>query len=292
MKTKKKIGGIIVIAFIILLGILNTSYGQVNNEENAEVVDEFREVLKVHYIDVGQGDAIFIELLNHESMLIDAGEVQEKDTVKNYISNLGYKKIDYIVGTHPHTDHIGSLAYIVDNFEVGKIYLPKAVSMSKTYENLLEVISNKGLKVTSAKAGINILNEENINIDILAPNKDSYSDLNNYSAVIKIVYNNNKFLFMGDAEVLSEKEIMEDVSSDVIKVGHHGSDSSSSLEFVRRVNAQYAIISVGEDNQYNHPDQKIIERYEKNGAKVYRTDINGNIIVISDGNIIEVKTEE
>lgn len=247
--------------------------------------------LKVNFIDVGQGDSIFIELPNEEVMLIDAGEKSEADKVNNYIKNLGYEKIDYVIGTHPHTDHIGALSLVIDSFDIRKIYMPKAISTSKTYENLLTTIKNKNLKVTTAKSGVNIINDKDLKIDIIAPVKD-YSNLNNNSAVIKLVYKNISFLFMGDAEVMSEDDITSNVESDVIKVGHHGSDSSSSVDFVNKVKAKYAIISVGEDNIYDHPYQEIIKRWEESGSKIYRTDLNGDIKIISDGDKISISTSK
>lgn len=275
----------------------NSIDNNVSDIPNEDIVDipsnnEKDNLLKVHFIDVGQGDSIFIELPNKQTMLIDAGESYKAEIVFNYIRKKGYSNIDYIIGTHPHADHIGGLAYIINNFDVGKLFMPKAVSMSKTYENLLNTISKKGLKIAIAKAGVNILNNENLKIDIIAPNSNSYSNLNNYSAVIKIVYGNKKFLFMGDAETKSENEITSDVSADVIKIGHHGSDTSSGQSFVNKVNAKYAIIMVGKDNKYNHPYQSIIDRWTNSGAKVYRTDKNGNIIVSCDGNSLNITTSQ
>lgn len=263
----------------------------VDNDKESSIVEE--EIiddndLKVHFIDVGQGDAIFIELPNHSSMLIDSGESSYEKIVYNYINSLGYSKIDYLIGTHPHTDHIGGLAYIINNFSIGSIYMPKVVSTSKTYENLLNTIIQNNLKVISAKAGVNILNGDDLKIDIIAPNSDSYSDLNNYSVVVMMTYKNRTFLFMGDAELISENEITGDISCDVIKVGHHGSDSSSGKSFIKRVNPKYAIIMVGEKNRYDHPYQKIIDRWENNGAKIYRTDLNGTIVVTSDGESLDI----
>lgn len=257
-----------------------------NNNPNSQNVDGN---LKVNYIDVNQGDSIFIELPNDEVMLIDAGEKSESAKVINYIEKLGYEKIDYVIGTHPHTDHIGSLSSVIESFDIGKIYMPKVVSTSKTYENLLATIKNKNLKVTTAKSGVNIINNKDLKIDIIAPVKQ-YSDLNNNSAVIKLVYKERSFLFMGDAETMSEDDIKESVKSDVIKVGHHGSDSSSSKDFVSKVGAKYAIISVGDGNIYDHPYQEIIERWQDSGSKIYRTDLDGDIVITTDGNNISVST--
>lgn len=264
----------------------------VDKKESTQIVNNSEEDLKVHFIDVGQGDSIFIELPNDEVMLIDAGESSEEEKVYNYITDLGYNNIDYVVGTHPHTDHIGGLEYIINNISVENIYMPKAVSTSKTYESLLNTISNKNLKVKVAKANVSIISSDNLSVNIIAPNSESYSNLNNYSAVIKIDYYNNSFLFMGDAEVLSEEEITSDVGADVIKVGHHGSDSSSSLEFLNKVKPKYAVISVGTNNQYNHPYDSILSRYESIGAQVYRTDLHGTIVATSDGTNINITKEK
>ena len=241
------------------------------------------DTLRVNYIDVGQGDSIFIQLPNNETMLIDAGEAYKSENVINYLNNLGIKKIDYVVGTHPHTDHIGGLEEVINTYDIGSIYMPRASSTSKTYLDLLTAISNKGLKVKTAKSGVVVLDDDNLKLEFIAPNSDNYSELNNYSAVLKLTYLDNTFLFMGDAETLSENEVTCNVDADVIKVGHHGSDSSSGIEFVKKVSPEYAIIMVGEGNSYNHPYQSIIDRYENVGAKVLRTDLDGNIVCDSDG---------
>ena len=277
----KKIRIIILICLCLL--VVGCTNPFVENDDKNSFSTFSGDTLRVNYIDVGQGDSIFIQLPNKETMLIDAGEAYEVDKVINYLNNLGIKKIDYIVGTHPHTDHIGGLEEVINTFEVGAIYMPKASSNSKTFEDLLTTINNKALKVKTAKSGVVVLDKDNLKLEFIAPYSDSYSELNNYSAVLKLTYLENVFLFMGDAEKLSEDEITTDVDADVIKVGHHGSDSSSGIDFVRKVSPEYAIIMVGEGNSYNHPYQSIIDRYTSVGAKVFRTDLDGNIICDSDG---------
>lgn len=285
MKKLKHVLNFLILCFLIFGFFFLNHVSSSTEQDKFKTSDCF---LKVHYLDVGQGDSIFIELPNHEVMLIDAAEANMGSTITNYIQQLGYQKIDYVVGTHPHTDHIGGMAEILQNFEIGKLYMPKAISTSKTYENLLTVIKEKGLKIQTAKAGVNILNHNDLTIDILAPNQESYSNLNNYSAVLKITYQQRTFLFMGDAEAMSESEIMEDVKADVIKIGHHGSETSSSQNFVNKVDAEYGIISVGANNSYHHPSQTILDRFEQVGTKIYRTDLNGTIIITTDGNDIHV----
>lgn len=251
----------------LCLLVVGCSSPFVENDDEASISTFSSGTLRVNYIDVGQGDSIFIQLPNNETMLIDAGEAYKSDNVINYLNNLGITKIDYVIGTHPHTDHIGGLEEVINTFDIGSIYMPRASSTSKTYEDLLTTISSKGLKVKTAKSGVVVLDEDNLKLEFIAPNSDSYSELNNYSAVLKLTYLDNTFLFMGDAETLSEEEITSEIKADVIKVGHHGSDSSSSLEFVKKVSPEYAIIMVGEGNSYNHPYQSIIDRYESVGGK-------------------------
>lgn len=267
----------------LCLLVVGCSSPFVENDDEASISTFSSGTLRVNYIDVGQGDSIFIQLPNNQTMLIDAGEAYKSDNVINYLNNLGITKIDYVIGTHPHTDHIGGLENVINTFDIGSIYMPRASSTSKTYEDLLTTISSKGLKVKTAKSGVVVLDEDNLKLEFIAPNSDSYSELNNYSAVLKLTYLDNTFLFMGDAETLSEDEITNEIKADVIKVGHHGSDSSSSLEFVKKVSPEYAIIMVGEGNSYNHPYQSIIDRYESVGAKILRTDLDGNIVCDSDG---------
>jgi len=287
---------ILLLAFLIfnnqdkIKNLFNQNNNQNQNQNN--YINTNNDLLKIHYLDVGQGDSIFIELPNNETMLIDAAESNQSENIINYIKNLNYQKIDYVIGTHPHTDHIGGLKDIINTFEIGKIYMPKAVSTTKTYESLLMAIKDKNLKINTAKAGISIIDTNTLKINILAPNNDTYTELNNYSVVTKITYGTTKFLFMGDAEKLSENEIKEDVSADVIKIGHHGSNTSSGLNFIKKVNAKYGIISVGLNNKYNLPKEETITNWENSGTKIYLTSTNGTITATSDGTNIKIESEK
>lgn len=285
---------IILLAFLIINNQdkIKNLFNQNNNQNQNDYINTNNDLLKVHYLDVGQGDSIFIELPNNETMLIDAAEFYQSEKIKNYLKNLNYQKIDYVIGTHPHTDHIGGLKDIINTFEIGKIYMPKVVSTTKTYESLLMAIKDKNLKINTAKAGTSIIDTDALKINILAPNNSTYTELNNYSVVTKITYGTTKFLFMGDAEKLSENEIKEDVTADVIKIGHHGSNTSSSIDFIKKVNAKYGIISVGLNNKYNLPKEETITNWENSGTKIYLTSINGTITAISDGTNIKIESEK
>lgn len=285
---------IILLAFLIINNQdkIKNLFNQNNNQNQNDYINTNNDLLKVHYLDVGQGDSIFIELPNNETMLIDAAESYQSENIINYLKNLNYQKIDYVIGTHPHTDHIGGLKDIINTFEIGKIYMPKVVSTTKTYESLLMAIKDKNLKINTAKAGTSIIDTDALKINILAPNNSTYTELNNYSVVTKITYGTTKFLFMGDAEKLSENEIKEDVTADVIKIGHHGSNTSSSIDFIKKVNAKYGIISVGLNNKYNLPKEETITNWENSRTKIYSTSTNGTITAISDGTNIKIESEK
>ena len=285
---------IILLAFLIINNQdkIKNLFNQNNNQNQNDYINTNNDLLKVHYLDVGQGDSIFIELPNNETMLIDAAESYQSENIINYLKNLNYQKIDYVIGTHPHTDHIGGLKDIINTFEIGKIFMPKVVSTTKTYESLLMAIKDKNLKINTAKAGTSIIDTDTLKINILAPNNSIYTELNNYSVVTKITYGTTKFLFMGDAEKLSENEIKENVTADVIKIGHHGSNTSSSIDFIKKVNAKYGIISVGLNNKYNLPKEETITNWENSGTKIYLTSTNGTIRASSDGTNIKIESEK
>ena len=285
---------IILLAFLIINNQdkIKNLFNQNNNQNQNDYINTNNDLLKVHYLDVGQGDSIFVELPNNETMLIDAAESYQSENIINYLKNLNYQKIDYVIGTHPHTDHIGGLKDIINTFEIGKIYMPKVVSTTKTYESLLMAIKDKNLKINTAKAGTSIIETDALKINILAPNNSTYTELNNYSVVTKITYGTTKFLFMGDAEKLSENEIKENVTADVIKIGHHGSNTSSSIDFIKKVNAKYGIISVGLNNKYNLPKEETITNWENSGTKIYLTSTNGTIRASSDGTNIKIESEK
>ena len=278
MKIKSIISAILIIVITFCISGCSVEIKLTDNSDN----------VRVHFLDVGQGDSIFIELTDGKSMLIDASTVKYGEGIADYIKDNGYSKIDYLVATHPHADHIGGMQDVVEQLEIGEIYMPKASSTTKTYKNLLKAIKAKGNKINTAKAGNTIYSDSSLGIDILAPNSDSYEEINDYSVVIKLVYGSKSFLFTGDAEKLSENEITADVSADVLKVGHHGSSTSSSDKFIKRVNPEYAVISCGEGNSYGHPHKETIKTLNKYDIEVFRTDTMGTIIAQTDGESLEI----
>lgn len=279
-----------VFGILIIIGIISGYIMDKPEESKVSDVAISQGEMRVHFLDVGQGDSIFIELPDQKTMLIDAGESKNADDIIGYIASLGIDTIDYVVATHPHSDHIGGMARVIYKMNVNNIYMPKVSHNTRTFENLLETVSSKNLTVKTAKAGVKIYSDDTINIEILSPIRESYEELNDYSAVIKLTYLNNSFLFMGDAEKLVEGDIENtnaDIDCDVLKVGHHGSETSSSKSFIKKASPKYAVISCGIDNEYGHPHKQTLLTLAD--CEILRTDTDGTIIISSDGNEIKIK---
>jgi competence protein ComEC len=269
----------IILNFILIILLFQCS---INTKETNIQIN--KNTLQVHFIDVGQGDSILIQV-NNKNLLIDSGPNKSEDKLKKYLKKLNISKFDYIIATHPHEDHIGNMSYIINNFDVLNFYAPKVENSTKAFETMVESLIRKDLKIKVLKANIKSIDlGKNIVVDVFSPLSNSYEDLNNYSPIVKISYGNTSFLFTGDAEVLSENEVLNagfDLKCDVLKIGHHGSSSSTSENFLKASNPSIAVISVGEDNTYGHPTDTVLSRLKE--TKIYRTDINGNIVITSDG---------
>ena len=281
--------------FIILLSILISTLSIgcnlfVNNSNKSNQINPNEMV--VHYIDVGQGDSILIQV-NNKNLLIDAGPQSDKKNLLSYLSALNLEKLDYVIATHPHEDHIGNMDDVINDYNVLAFYAPKVQSTTKTFEKMVESLKSKNLKINVIKKGTNSIDlGENTKVTVLSPTKDSYEDLNNYSPVMKIEYGKTSFLFTGDAEKDVEKEILatnENISADILKVGHHGSSTSTTKDFLKKVNPSLGVISVGQDNTYNHPNDDTIKRLKENKVTIYRTDKDGTVILSSDGSKITKK---
>ncbi|WP_392486221.1 ComEC/Rec2 family competence protein [Haloimpatiens sp. FM7315] len=296
MKSLKNTLKIIFVVFFIFSTVLLSSCTIKNNENQfpskKHLVDTSNKIL-VHYIDVGQGDCILIQV-NNKNFLIDSGTKDSHSKIINYIHNLNIKTIDYFLITHPHEDHIGSANYIIDKFEIGKFYSPKIIYNTNIYKKMINSLKAKNYKIHIAKEGVTLNLGSNVICEMLSPNKKIYEDMNNYSPIIKIAYKSNKFIFTGDAENLIEDTILKsnyDLSADVLKLGHHGSKSSTSLNFINNINPKIAIISCGKNNKYNHPHKETLKKINEINCKIYRTDVNGSVLIIGDGNTLEIQSE-
>lgn len=246
--------------------------------------------LQVYFLDVGQGDSELLCMPGGEHILIDAGTAATEEELAAELERLGAGTLDLVVGTHPHADHIGGMAQVVSALEVKEILLPQVAEdmtpTTKTYEDLLESIEQKGLSITPAQPGQVVWNKDGAVLEVLAPNSQEYSNLNNYSVVLRLTYGEDSFLFTGDAEQESEEEMLAkgyDLSAGVLKCGHHGSDTSTSPAFLKAVSPSAAVISCGEDNDYGHPNQETLDKLVQAGAEVYRTDTQGTILAQTQG---------
>lgn len=241
--------------------------------------------LEVHYIDVGQGDATLIKCGSH-AMLIDGGNNNKGTTVQLYLKKQGVESLDYVIGTHPDADHIGGLDVIVYKYNCDTVIMPDYEKDTKTYQELVDVIHDKNMKITYPVVGEQYALGE-AKFTIIAPNSNSYGgNANDYSVAILLEYGKNRFLFTGDAEEASETEMLSngiELSADVYKVAHHGSRSASTQEFLNAVRPKYAVISCGEGNSYGHPHAEVLNRLRSMGVEVFRTDEQGSIIASSDG---------
>lgn len=249
-------------------------------------------LMYVHYINVDQGDAILIQV-NNKNLLIDSGPKSHKKQLVKFLNDLNISKLDYVIATHPHEDHIGNMNTVLNSYKVQSFYAPKVYSYTKSFEQMIDSLKSNNLKINPIKRGCNTINLGfQTNVEVFSPINDTYDNENNYSPVIKISFGNNSFLFTGDAEKEIEDKLVllnDDLKADILKVSHHGSSSSTSDSFLNRVSPKYAVISVGKNNIYDHPNDTIISKLNTYNIDILRTDIQNNITLISDGTNISYK---
>lgn len=248
--------------------------------------------MKIHFIDVGQADAILIQSAG-ENMLIDAGNVEDGSAVTTYLKENSVESLKYVIGTHPHEDHIGGLASVISYYKITTFIMPDKVHSSQCFESVLDTLESKNLSITKPVVGTEYTLGD-ATFTILSPVASDYGDdLNDYSVGIKITNGENSFVMCGDAQTNAEVDICStgiDLSADVLKLGHHGSDTATSSEFLTAVNPTYAIISCGADNSYGHPYKETLEKVSSYPCSIFRTDKQGTIIATSDGKNITFNT--
>lgn len=283
---KKKIVSII-LASALLAGI---TY-QLKPKEAKAVTKN----LTAHFIDVGQGDAIYIKTANGDDIIIDGGNKAKGKIVVNYLKKLKVDDIEVLISTHPDADHIGGLDEVLNAYKVENVYAPKVSHTTQAYKDFLLAVKKQNLKIKPVTAGVK-LNLKGVSAEFVGPVKEyPKSDLNDWSAVLRLVYNKNSFLFTGDAEFKSEKDMVNSkklLKADVLKVGHHGAKESSSQLFLDKVQPKIAVIGVGAKNSYGHPTNETLNRFKKYKTTIYRTDKNGSVVVSSDGTKITVKKDK
>jgi len=255
---------------VILVLLISASFARANT-------------LAVHFIDVGQGDAIFVQSPEGKTMLIDAGE--RNGMAERYLELLGVQSIDIVVATHPHLDHIGGLPAILQKYDVKKIIMPRVTGVTTLiYQQLLETIRSRDMRVTEGRAGM-VIDFGSVAVECLAPNSAEYRDINDHSIVLRLTYGDVSFLLTGDATRVSENEMLsahrDRLQSNVLKIGHHGSTTSTTLPFLNAVNPHIVVFTVGKNNRYGHPTQMVWDRVSH--LDIFRTDVQGTIILATDG---------
>lgn len=285
---------VIVCACISLFNGWDALYDTVGLRDSTPVSAHSSE-LTVHLLDVGNADCVLVQNGEH-ALLIDAGEQKSGGDIVDYLRRQGIEKLDYLIATHPHADHIGGMAEVVQEMEVGTLLttrLPDSeVPTTAVYERLLLALDSRQVPLREIEGTEEFALGDAL-VAVWAP-AGTYDDLNSYSLLTRISFGERKFLFMGDAEADEEAELLGSgfaVSADVLKVGHHGSKTSTSDSFLRQVNPSVALISSGRDNSYGHPNGETLEKLAGAGVSVYRSDLCGDIVVKTDGVSLAVDTE-
>lgn len=274
---------LVIAAVCVLFGIFN--------QKEAKTYED----LAVHYIDVGQGDAILIQAPTGENMLIDAGPGSSEEDLVKYLKDFRVESLDYFVLTHPDEDHIGGADRVFESCTVSTVIMPECERDTKAYRNLIDAIeAEEDCEELAPQAGDVYTFCEGAAITVLSPLAEKYDDVNDYSVVLRMDYYESSFLFTGDAGTEVEEQMLgyweeEKLDCDVLKVGHHGSYTSSSQAFLEAVTPQYAVISCGKSNKYGHPHAEITSRLENEGTEIYRTDRLGSIVLTSDGDTVTVE---
>lgn len=279
---------LVMILLASLVGIyFFLDYGIVGVEKTTEVtrIQSVKAPVKVHYIDIGQGDAIFIEV-NGKNILIDAGEEEHAETIITYLKTYDVEKLDLVFLTHPHEDHIGGMGDVLSAFEIGAFYTPDKELVTRSFLRMTTALEQQNVPKKVLKGGMEFPLGEGTVLEILSPNRESYLNPNNYSSIMRLVVGQSAFLFTGDAEETVESEVIRtgaELKSDVLKAPHHGSRTSSTLPFLEKVAPTYIVVTSGLGNDHNLPSPEILERYEEIGAKTLLTEEMGSIVFAANG---------
>ncbi len=293
---KKTVKRILILLFIAIAYVYSTyqntdktvNDNTIKQRKTESTLKESSNNLDVYFLDVGQADSILLSNNGHY-MLIDAGNNEDGPKLVNYFKSLGITKFDYVIATHAHEDHIGGMDDIIKNFDIGIFYMPDLITTTKTFEDVLDALSEKQIAFETPTIDQEF-SFSDTKITTLYVNNEA-KNLNDSSIVLRLKHGTNTFLFTGDASTKVEKQLLnKNIASDVLKVGHHGSRYSTSKEFLNKVNPQYAIISVGINNTYKHPHDETLKKLNDKKIIIYRTDQEGTIVAESNGNIIQFKT--
>lgn len=281
------------VAMLFSLSGCTLDLGGMFNSSTYQSVQTGEGILEIRFLYVGQADCSLVTMPDGTTMLVDGGNDSDGGRIADYLEAIGVESLDFVVSTHPHEDHLGGLDKILERFEAGAVYVPEmpdsALPDTVNYKDFVKAAEKQECGLTEISAGEQLYSGDGITVDCLSPDsRDVYSDLNNYSIVLRVRHGQNSFLLMGDAEYEVEELLRRsgDISADVIKVGHHGSKTSSGKKFIKAVSPSYAVISCGIDNKYGFPNDKTIETLESVGAEIFVMSECGSVFFESDGSEI------
>lgn len=271
-----------IVASLLLLSLLLTGCAAVGGQED---LDE----LVIHFIDVDQADGMLL-IVGDTTVMIDGGNTPTSQDVLEYLKRFGVDQIDLMVNTHPHGDHLGGLPTVLNNIPTDKIWCADSTYDTYLYKSFTQLVAQKNFNISHPEPGT-VFAENGLTITVLGPvnSADTYTDLNDTSLVLMVQYGQRKFLFTGDMEAFAEKQLVDagmSLKADVLKVGHHGSYSSTSQVFLDKVDPEYGVISCGRNNEYGHPHDAPIGRLHRAEVELYRTDLMGSVVLVTDGDTI------
>ena len=289
----KKAAVVILLLVISVLTVISTKAEIIYGKSRKTVSLSEKNLLNVRFFECGQADCIFLKLPDGKCMLIDSGRKDFAKELVDFLKKEGYKKLDYVVATHPHADHIGGMSAVLKNFSVGRFFMPDVTHTTSAYKKMLSALKKNGCEVSYLKSGTKVLEGE-VECVALSPVNKNYRNLNNTSAVLRIEYGKVSFLFAADMEFFAEMDVLNsgaDVNADILKVAHHGGLTSSCRAFLNAVSPKSAVISASENEKPEFPSQAVLRRLSMMRAEVCRTDKNGDVCIISDGENYEVLCE-
>lgn len=291
MMSFRKFLSLLMVLALLLCGC-KTVVTSTGGAESQSAPDASGNLLSVHFIDVGQADCALLEC-GEEFMLIDGGNVADSDLVVSYLEDAGVEELRAVVGTHAHEDHVGGLAGVLAVFPTEAVYAPTRTYSSRCFDDFMYYVNQQDLTVQIPQPGDHFM-LGSAEVTVLGPVK-SYAETNDTSIVLMVQFGETRFLFTGDMEQTAENDMLDygaDVKADVLKVGHHGSSTSTGYRFLYEVDPEYAVISVGEGNTYGHPNEEVLSRLKDADVSTFRTDELGNILAVSDGETITFTWEK
>ncbi len=284
---------IVIILYIVFMLLRNYDF---SGFEVPILSEDIQDVLipegtaKMTFVDVGQGDSSIIQFGEYD-VLIDAGEAEYGDDVVKKLEELGIDDIEYLVATHPHSDHIGGIPKVLENYEVENFVMPDIAHTTKAFENMIDLIDEKQINLIIPYEGQMLIDTDGASLKVISPVVKDDTNLNNYSICLKFDFGNTRAIYTGDVEARIENLIIDSgtiLDSDIFQAGHHGSVTSNSEEFVNALTPQIVVVSCGKNNDYGHPHEEIVDRFNTFGSEIYRTDELSDITITTDGNEIKV----